>query len=277
MTAMADTPATLWHNPLDTMLQNAPGLARAGIAMALLVPPLLLAQMIDIRAFNGINVWIKPTKFALSLSLYLLTLAYFAYLLPPGFMRRRWVQVYHGVVLFCIAAEMVWIGGAAMFGVGSHFNTSSVLMGTIYGLMGVFAVTLTSATLVHGVTIWRHRQDRFARLVAASLVLTFVLTVPTAGYLSSAPGHHVGEAISDAGGMWLMGWSREVGDLRVAHFFATHAMQIVPFVMAILLWLAGARLPRGTGLALCAGFAILTIATFLQAINGQPFLPMVGA
>lgn len=273
MIASDAPPQTAFSNPMTHMLSNAPGLTRAGLAMALLIPPLLLTQSIDPRLFQGINVWIKPLKFAVSLSVYLLTLAYFSYLLPKGFLQRRPVQVFHGVVFFCIAIEMLWIGGAAMYGVGSHFNVADPIMGTIYGIMGIAAVTLTSATLVHGTAIWRLHGKPFPRLVAASFVLTFVLTVPTAGYMSSSVGHHVGTVTSDAQGLWLLGWAREVGDLRVAHFFATHAMQILPACMAILLWLAGARLPRGTGAVLCVSFSALTFGTLVQAINGQPFLP----
>ena len=258
--------------PFRRMFSDAPAETIGSLILALIALPMILALALDPREIAGINPWIKPLKFALSLSLYLGTLAYFAYLLPDYMRRTRWFHVFKAVVLFCIAAEMVWIGGAAFAGTTSHFNTSTPFMAAMYSLMGIFAVTLTAASLVWGIAIWRSNPGPFARLVAASFVLTFVLTLPVAGYMAQQSGHFVGEAVSDAGGLWLMGWSRSVGDLRVAHFFATHAMQILPLVYVALLWLAGARLPKGTGLALCAAFSALTLATFLQALAGQPFL-----
>ena len=69
---------------------------------------------------------------------------------------------------------------------------------------------------------------------------------------------------------WLTGWSREVGDLRVPHFFATHTMQIVPLV-----WFAIAMVrtpPQGAGLVLTGLALAVTTATFVQALRGAPFL-----
>ena len=63
MTAVAATaPHSRWANPIQQLLRDAPGLPRAGLMLGLLVIPLLLAQWIDTRMFQGVNVWIKPLK-----------------------------------------------------------------------------------------------------------------------------------------------------------------------------------------------------------------------
>lgn len=124
-------------------------------------------------------------------------------------------------MVFAVFAEIVWIGGAAMYGTASHFNFGNPIMSTIYILMGVFAVTLTSPAIVYGVAILR--RPRMTDLEFASgiaLCLTFLLTVPVAGYLYNAGSHFVGTPGPADARLWLLGWSREVGDLRVAHFFA---------------------------------------------------------
>lgn len=108
-----------------------------------------------------------------------------------------------------------------MYGTASHFNFGNPIMSTIYILMGVFAVTLTSPAIVYGVAILR--RPRMTDLEFASgiaLCLTFLLTVPVAGYLYNAGSHFVGTPGPADARLWLLGWSREVGDLRVAHFFA---------------------------------------------------------
>lgn len=271
MTTLTATPLAA-PITLTRMMHDAPATTRAALALIFLSLPFFGALALDVRTIADLNPWIKPLKFSASLALYLLTLSWFAYLLPDRIRQDRRFRIYVMVVLSCIALEMLWIAGAAFVGTTSHFNVSTPFWAASYTLMGLAAVTLTSASLVWGWIIWRNQRGRFSRLVAASLVMTFVLTLPTAGYLSAHGSHFVGTAMSDAGGLWPFGWSREIGDLRVAHFFATHTMQIVPLAYAILLWLAGARLPKGTGTGLTAAFSVFTLATFLQALDGKPFL-----
>jgi hypothetical protein len=73
-----------------------------------------------------------------------------------------------------------------------------------------------------------------------------------------------------------MGWSREMGDLRIAHFFGTHAMHAVPLFGFV----AGRTLAPRAAVAATWLFALLwtgfCLATFVQALAGRPFLPMLG-
>ena len=70
----------------------------------------------------------------------------------------------------------------------------------------------------------------------------------------------------------VLGWSREVGDLRVAHFIATHALHFVPLVG----WLVAGRLPdpaaRGAVILAALAWVALTFATFAQALMGNPVI-----
>jgi hypothetical protein len=224
-----------------------------------------------------VNIWVKPFKFELALAIYTLSLALYARFLPDALPARRWFRVYVAVVAIAIIGEMLWVGGAAMAGIASHFNREIPLMATLYSVMGVLALILTSASLVFGIAIWRNRPGAPAALrlgLGLGLVATTVLTVLSASYLASGSGHTVG-ATTGAPGLWLMGWSREAGDLRVAHFFATHAMHALP-----LAGLAALRLRPAQGrtlvLAVAAGWLALVGATLWQAIRGQPFLPGLG-
>lgn len=264
--------------PLARMTEDEPRLALLGILLALALVPVLAAMALDTRTWQGVNVWVKPAKFLASLALFTLNLALFARLLPPGMTARRSYRAFSVVVVLCILAEMAWIGGTAAMGTGSHFNRATPALAALYPIMGLVAITLTSASLVYGVAIWRNRAAPLApalRLsIALGLVLTFVLTVPVAGYMASTPGHLVGTPATGAR-LPVTGWSREVGDLRVAHFLATHAMQVLP-----LLGLGALALPaRAAGPAVWAAaglYVALVLATFAQALAGQPFLPRLG-
>jgi hypothetical protein len=245
-----------------TWTASAPNRQLVGLTLftALAALPLMAAYGLDDRLFEGDNVWLKPLKFHIALVVYTGTLTLYAMLLPEGsFTSRRW-RLYIAVVTFCIVAELLWIGAAAALGTASHFNQTG-LWATIYGLMGLAAVTLTSLSLAMGIVFWRHRADPLMLSVAVGLILTFLLTVPIAGTMSSGTGHLVGTPVTGAR-FPLMGWSLEVGDLRLPHFLATHALHAVP--------LAGLTGSRRAVWATGAGFTALVLWCFARALMGLP-------
>lgn len=237
-----------------------PQLSRLTLFVALAALPLMVAHGLDDRLFQGDNIWLKPLKFHLALTVYTGTLALFAMLLPEGtFTSRRW-RIYFGVVTVAILAELVWIGAAAALGTESHFNVTGI-WSAIYSLMGAAAVILTSPTLAMAPAFWRRREEPLMLAVALGLALTFFLTVPIAGTMANLMSHHVGTPVTGAR-FPLMGWSLEVGDLRLPHFLATHAMHFVP--------LAGLTGSRSVVWATAAGFTALTLWCFARALMGLP-------
>ena len=50
----------------------------------------LSAGAVDDRLFNGVSVWSKPFKFALSLAVYFATLLVFSRYLPIGYLGTKW-------------------------------------------------------------------------------------------------------------------------------------------------------------------------------------------
>lgn len=237
-----------------------PQLVGLTLFVALAALPLLAAYGLDDRLFQGDNVWLKPLKFHFALTVYTGTLALFAMFLPEGtFTSRRW-QIYFRVVMLAILAELVWIGTAAALGTASHFNVTGI-WNALYSLMGVAAVILTSPTLAMAPAFWQRRSDPLMLAISLGLALTFVLTVPIAGTMANLMSHHVGTPVSGAR-FPIMGWSTEVGDLRLPHFLATHAMHFVP--------LAGLTGSRGAVWVAGAGFTALTSWCFGRALMGLP-------
>lgn len=264
--ALSPAPARIWT--------DAPAFARLAVFICLSAIPLLAAAMIDPRVFLDAPVWQKPLQFHLALAVYLITLAYFARFLPAGMTSRPW-RIYAAIVSAAILAELLWVGGAASFATASHFNVDDPVMQAIYGLMGLFATVLTSASAVMGVAIWRNRNTGLAPAlhlsVALGLILTFILTLIAAGTLSAMPGHHIGTPVTRAA-LPILGWSREVGDLRVPHFLATHAMHAIPLAGLLATWVPPA-FARPLVWATSAAFSALVGLTMWQAFQGQPFLP----
>ncbi len=263
---------------LAQMRESEPRFFALGLLLLIAMVPTAFAMSIDQRIFLDVNVWDKPLKFEFALAIYILTLTFFARWLAPELAGRRWYRVYSGTVVAAIVAEMVWIAGAAGMAIPSHFNETPLGV-VIYGFMGASAVLLTSASAVYAVQIARNSQTGLSPVLRESFVLGLGLVLPltliTAGTMSSMGGHWIGGSPSDAGGLALLGWARDGGDLRVAHFFATHSLHVIPVVGLLSAGLLGGD--RMGPMRLSAALYVLLVTyAFVQALSGHPFLPMLG-
>jgi hypothetical protein len=265
--------------PLAQLYRRQPQLMSAATIAVLAIVPCVLAMLVDTRTVNDINVWIKPTKFLVSFVVYYATLAWaFGYLPADQQSGRAGQFVIRGAILAGLY-EMTWLVLAAANGVPSHFNSSSLTWSAAYGLAGAASLVLIAAILVQGLMIARQRSlsiaPAFRAALVAGAVIAFVGTLVAAGYMSAGGGHTVGGDPSDASGLPLMGWSRTGGDLRVAHFWSLHAQQFLP---AIGWFLSRSRFKRSrTAVAFASvGYVSLIAFTFVQALQGRPFLPFPG-
>lgn len=255
-------------------IDGEPVTTRLGLALAALLPVLMLAGAMDDRAIAGVSVWAKPIKFALAFSIYLLTLGFFG-----RFVDRAWrgriafrAPILAGAV--AIVMEQVIMTLQSARGVGSHFNVATPLDAGLYAAMGVGSLVLTAMTLPVAWGVARGGANgldggiRFA--IVLGLVLTFVLTLATAGTMAVHGGHRVGDPVSASRTLALMGWLRDAGDLRVPHFFATHAMHALP----LLAWTL-ARFRRDDRCGAVLGAVLYGVgvgALFVQALAGRSFL-----
>jgi hypothetical protein len=260
---------------LARLAADSPRYTGLAVLLALAMLPLFGAFLIDERLFQGINIWIKPLKFHAALVIYLLTLAAFARFALPQFRARPWWRWHERGVVVAVILELIWIGGAATLGTGSHFNQATPVAGALYSFMGVAAILLTSASATLAWAVHRHPAGALSAAVRTGLVwglgLTLPLTLVTAQTLSGMGSHWVGGTASDAGGLWLMGWSRDGGDLRAAHFFATHAMHAVPLAALACARLFGPEAKAPVRFAALA-YAGLVAVVFIQALRGQPLI-----
>lgn len=260
---------------LRRLWTDAPALTLLALILTLGLIPLYAAMAFDLREFQGNSPWLKPVKFHYALAIYAITLAFFARFMPAATRQSRLWRWFTGAVVFAIVAECLWLWGAASLNTAAHFNTDHPIFAAVYSLMGAFAVLLTSASLAMGLSIWRNRAtglpEGLRLSIALGLILTFVLTVITAGYLSAQPGHFVGTPVTGAA-LPILGWSREVGDLRVAHFLATHALHGLPIWGLIATRMGDARGAVTLVWGGAAAYAALVTATFIQALNGLPLI-----
>ena len=255
----------LYHRSRTLSFFGLMCLLGAGAALAI--------QVVDHRLIEGVNAWVKPTKFFISIAVFSLSSAWFigdvvrARRAGPSILFVTWATVIASVF------ELYWIIWQAAHGQKSHFNTSSSIAIIMYGLMGVGAVTLILTLLplahaIHKSTEVRLRPD-YKAAVVWGLVLSCGLGGGFGAYMSAQSGHFVGAV---GGQMPLFGWNRIGGDLRVAHFFGSHIEQVLPFTASMV-----ASLPQSLRwmILLISGLVLIVaaVALFAQALMGQPFWP----
>ena len=234
----------------------------------------LAGLFIDDRTLMGVNVWIKPLKFSISGGIYILTLGYLITLYP--FSRRK-KNIINNIVSWTLLIEIVIIIYQASRGVQSHYNQSTLFDGLLFAAMGIliaFNVLIMVLFIVETVRL-KLKTDAAVRwaILIGWLVVFFGSWI--GGQMVGQMAHNVG--VPDGGaGLPLVNWSTIGGDLRVAHFFGLHGIQIIPLFAV---WLSKKwNVPgRGRIIAVTA-FGLLYAAcigyTFYQAKQGMPFIAL---
>lgn len=253
---------------------------QASLLLLACIPLFIMAGLFDTRTLNDLPIWIKPVKFHISLPLHLMTFAFLVRFLPKKTRESYWLMALAWVSVAATLVEMLLINFQAARGVHSHFNFSSQFDGSIYALMGGCALLLSAPALVLGIRfmlepVSSNLSPGLKLGTVMGLLAGFVLTLGIAGYMSSLPtGHWIDAPRTDSNGLPIFGWSRQGGDLRVPHFFATHLMQLLPLAGYLLdkYYHDNVRLVKvGIYSASVIGIAT-TIGTFIQAMSGNPFI-----
>jgi len=260
-----------------------------GGAMLLVLLVALGGILLDHRVITGAPAWLKPAKFAISISVYCFT---FVWLLGFVENRPRLVRLVANVTVISFIVEMIAIVVQAARGTTSHFNLSTPFNSFLWMMMGAFIVFAWAMGLLLAIMLILQRMPdrvfalsmRLGVLISlAGMAAAFLMVRPTAGQLAAiASGHGpsiVGAhsvGVSDGGpGLPVVGWSTVGGDLRVAHFVGLHALQFLPLFGWLLTRRRGvfSRCSERQRLTLVwtAGLAYLGLVLLLvwQALRGQ--------
>jgi len=253
---------------LSRLWEREPRLVAFALILLAAMLPAAIGLGLDERTLRGVNVWVKPMKFMLSVALLALTTAWFAAHLSTQARRSRSFTMLVWTLIGTGAFEVAYITLQASLGQPSHYNVSDALHGALYTLMGGAALGLTATQPWLAFLIWRHGRPEIAsayRLsVLVGLVLTFALCATVGIMLGGGQ-----PPITD--GLPVLGWSQRGGDLRVAHFIGIHAGQVLPLIgFALATWRARAAL-AGVGVASLA-WTLLWAATLAQALQGRPLI-----
>ena len=282
---------------LTRLWNRNPPLALLCLTMLISLGIFTVALYLDPRILNGQLLWIKPAKFAVSILLYSATLIWMLEFVEGSERTLRIVKIASWIIAAMFVVEVVAIFGQAARGRISHFNISTVEDAVVFNVMGTAIMTLFVAHVVITWIVLRQRTDeptftaglRAGLLVAAlGMLVGYLMVIPTSeqielmgqGVNPGLSGSHTVGAPDGGPGLPLTGWSTEAGDLRIAHFFGMHAMQILPLFA---LWLRrrtnraalpdnGTQLKQRTYVRIFAVmYAGVTLALTVQALRGESF------
>jgi hypothetical protein len=210
----------------------------------------------------GINAWIKPMKFYLSIWIFCWTMGWYMHHLE----RQRGVKAYSIMLVLVFIFEMVIITWQAANGRLSHFNISKPLYSLLFSLMGVAITILALWTAFIGFRFFRQKKfdAPMAYIWGIRLgIILFVIFSFEGGMMAAKLSHSVGGK-DGSPGLPVVNWSKAYGDLRIAHFFGMHALQILPLLGFYVFK------TRQQVIGFAALYFIAVMALFVQALRGIP-------
>jgi hypothetical protein len=191
------------------------------------------------------------------------------------------------VTAVTLLVEIVIIDLQAWRGTTSHFNVGTTLDGVLFSIMGVAIIVQTLAAVAVAVALWKQQfSDRaLGWALRIGMTVTIIgamtgglMTRPTRAQLDSAQagnritivGAHTVGAPDGGPGLPGTGWSREHGDIRVAHFLGLHALQILPLLALAVTRRGWHEIKRVRIVwAISASYVSLFALLLWQALRGQ--------
>ena len=232
----------------------------------------LIGWMFDSRTLVGLNVWVKPMKFSISGGIYVLTCGFLITLYP--FSRRK-KNIVNNIISWTMALEICIVVLQAARGVRSHYNQSSLFDGILFGSMGILigVIVLTMIFFIVETVRLRLNTPRAVQwgILIGWLVVLFGSWV--GGQMIGQMSHNVGVPDGGEGLPWI-NWSTIAGDLRVAHFFGLHGVQIIPLFAVLLTkkWKASKMAQNSVVILFGLLYASWIAFTFYQAKQGMPLV-----
>lgn len=269
---------------LGRLWRGSPSLTTVGLFMLVVAGASVVGMLVDSRVITGAPAWLKPFKFAVSIAIYSLTLAWiFQWLLDWPRVRR--IVGWTTALMFVL--EVAIIDAQAWRGTTSHFNVSTPLDMTLFAMMGMAILLQTLVSVAVAVALWRQRfaDPALGWALRLGMTLTIVgaltgglMTRPTDAQLADAragarmtvSGAHTVGAVDGGPGLPVTGWSTEHGDLRLPHFIGLHSIQAFAlFAVSLRRWRRPEAVRVRTVLAVAVSYASLFVLLLWGALRGQ--------
>jgi hypothetical protein len=221
-----------------------------------------LTKINTTQVYN-VNAWYKPFKFAFSTFLFAWAMAWYCYYLP-----NFNIKLFNWAVIILLGFEIVYIALQANKGQLSHYNLSTPVYAALYSMMALAASAVTIYTAYVGLLFFTNTFPDLPNYYLWAIrfgIILFVIFSFEGFAMGSRLNHSVG-ALNDNSSWFIIGWSKTVGDLRVAHFIGMHALQVLP-VLSFYVF-------KNTKLTLALSllYGLLALLTLIQALQGKPLV-----
>ncbi|NAS13290.1 hypothetical protein [Poritiphilus flavus] len=259
---------------LTTVRRESPILYTIVLINLALTIGCIFGILFDDRTLVGINIWIKPLKFAISTGIYTLSVGYLVTLYPYSRLKKN---ILNNIVSWSLLLEMVIIVSQAYRGVQSHYNMNTPYDGILFGAMGILISINVLIMVLFAIDTIRLKM-RVPRSVQTAILLGWLVVLFgswVGGQMIGQMAHNVG-VVDGGDGLPLLNWSTVAGDLRVAHFFGLHGLQIIPLFAFGLFkkWSAPNKNHSLVVIIFGLVYAGWIGYTFYQAKQAMPFLTL---
>jgi hypothetical protein len=188
-------------------------------------------------------------------------MAWYCYYLPDFN-----IKLFNWSVIILLGFEIFYIAFQASKGQLSHYNISTPVYAALYSMMAVAASLVTLYTAYVGVLFFTNSfsalPDYYVWAIRLGIII-FVIFSFEGFAMGSRLNHSVG-ALNDNSNLFIIGWSKTVGDLRVSHFIGMHALQVLPILSYYVL--KNTKLTIGLSVI----YGLLALLTLIQALQGRP-------
>lgn len=254
-----------------------PVLSRLGWVLLLVIPVFATLAFLVPEGTVVVNPWIKPIKFSMSFSTFASTISLFLLALRiPKWqltLARRAIAISVAFEIMSLAAQ-AWRSAYHLSGQSLLDNSLAQMTNSM--VMVNTAIVCWMLALFCADRVQTDRIDwPMVSAVRYSIVI-FLAGNAIGGYMLARGSHTVGTA--DGGpGLPFVNWSVIGGDLRIAHFIAIHAIQIVPlfaYVLSQMSPVLPVKYRRMAAGAVALAVSVAVGATFVQAALGHPLLSL---
>jgi len=222
----------------------------------------IAGMYLDDKQLVGVSRWLKPMKFYLSVGLMVWTMGWLLHYLSNA----RKVRQYSGLIAFTMFFENGLILLQAFRATTSHFNIKTPTDTMIFNFMGIFILIFIITCILICIAFFRQKRFNISPSYVWGIrlgLLFFILFSLEGGMMLGLMRHTVGAA-DGTPGIPLFNWSKQYGDLRIAHFFGIHSLQLLP--------LAGYYIMKSKQQVFIAAaiYFIIVMVFMVQAFRGIP-------
>ena len=239
------------------------------------------AWTIDRRLLFGESVWAKPLRFSSSLAMHYATYAIVISWLSSAWQTGATMTVIATVAVVSLTFQVGFIGIQGARGEPSHFNTKTPLMRKLELTMAVMAANVTAPMAIVGAVVLIEQGFVFSDAVrfatGLGLILGTVMTFISAYHLGMRQTPYFGEKPAHDRRSPGLDWSLDRGDLRPAHFFATHMMQATPIAGLLAAYFLAPQAALVVSLAITFVWGWLAVRTYRLAVQGRSITELITA